>query len=70
VSTLAQAVDFLAADLSARYALVEGLIKSWALDPSGSMELSKVTEEQVAIAEIKPNLFSTSFFLVAFSFFD
>jgi len=65
MNTQAQAVAFLAADLSSKYALVEGLTKSCALAPSGSAKSLKVTEEQVAIAEVRLGLFSTSFFLYA-----
>ena len=65
MNTQLQPIDLLAVDLSAKYAFVEELTKSWALALFGSAEPSKVTKEQVAIAEVKPNLFSTSFFLTA-----
>jgi len=56
INTQTQAVDVLAADLSVKYALVEGLTKSLALVPSGSVELLQVTEEQVVITEVRLSL--------------
>jgi len=56
MNTQAQAIDFLTTDLSTKYALVENLTKSWALAPSGSAEPLNVTEEQVAIAKVRPSL--------------
>ena len=49
-------MDFLVADPSAKYALVENLTKSWTLAPFGSAEPLKVIEEQVTIAEVKPSI--------------
>ena len=56
VNTQAQFVDFLVVYLPAKYALVEGLTKSWVLTPSGSGVPLKVIDEQVAIVEVRPSL--------------
>lgn len=48
----ANPTNFLAADAVAKYALLQDLMKSYDLAPSGSLELFKVTEEEVAITEV------------------
>jgi len=70
VNKSVEAVDFLGANLPANSAPVEHLAGSWDLVPSGSAEPHRVTEEQVAIADVKiiyfllfPCLFS-SFLLI------
>ena len=70
VNTRAQAVDFLATNLSTKYALVEGLTKSWALAPFGLAEPLKITEERVAIDEVRPSLLLLPFIvLLALEYF-
>jgi len=48
-------MDFLAADPSAKYALVENLTKSWPLASSGLVEPLMITKELVAIFEVRQN---------------
>ena len=68
VNTQASTVDFLAADLPYKCALVEKLPKSWALALSDSMKPSSVNEEQAAITEAMSNSFHSFYFLPFFIF--